>query len=58
MDKREWEKIEEVVDGALDYAGENRKEYIKYKCADDQSLRQKVRKYMRAIEESQGFLED
>lgn len=58
MDKREWDQIEEIVDLALEYQGQKRKEYIKYKCEGDPKLKKKVIKYLKAIDESVGFMED
>lgn len=57
MDKREWDQIEEIVDGALDYHNQKRKEYISYKCEGNPKLKKKVVEYLEAIDESEGFLE-
>jgi len=58
MDKREWNQIEEIVDEALNYQDQKRQEYINYKCEGDPELKKKVAKYLKAIEESKGYLEE
>ncbi len=58
MDKREWKQIEEIVDEALEYSGEDRRQFIAEQCGDDEHLKAKVTKYLNAIADSTGFLED
>lgn len=58
MDKREWKRIEEIVDEALKYSGEYRAEYVNRACGNKSGLKKKVIKYLNAIESSKGFLED
>lgn len=58
MDKREWERIERIIDKALEYHGQMRTNYINKRCGNDQQLRDKVTEFLTAIKESKGFLEE
>lgn len=58
MDKREWEQIESIVDGALERHGKERMAYINDQCGDNKQLKKQVTEYLNAIEQSIGFLEN
>ncbi|MDZ7680599.1 MAG: serine/threonine-protein kinase [Fodinibius sp.] len=60
MDKREWEKVERIVDEALEYPPENRLGYIKEKCDGDPELLEQAKQLLDAIDESEsrGYLEN
>lgn len=58
MDKREWQKIEQIIDGALKRSGEERTNYIDKQCKGNRELKNKVTNYLKAIKKSKGFLED
>ncbi|MDZ7682274.1 MAG: serine/threonine-protein kinase [Fodinibius sp.] len=58
MDKRQWTKINRIVDTALDLNREERATYIKNEC-EDEALRRKVIELLDSIEQSktEQFLE-
>ncbi len=58
MDKREWKKIESIVDKALERSGEERTKFIDEQCKGNRELKNQVTDYLDAIEESRGYLED
>lgn len=58
MDKGEWEKIENIIDETLKRSKDKRAEYIKTRCQGNPQLKEKVTMYLRAIESSDGFLEN
>ncbi len=60
MDQQEWEKINNIVDTALELTKEERDAYIQEQCKGDKQLRQDVTALIDAIEQSdtEGFLED
>ncbi|MGM0546108.1 MAG: tetratricopeptide repeat protein [Bacteroidota bacterium] len=54
----EWEKIESIVDRALELESEKRIEFIKKQCDDNNRIFQKVLELIEAIESSDGYLEE
>lgn len=58
MDKGEWENIEDIIDETLKRSKEKRADYIKTRCKGNPQLKEKVITYLRAIESSDGFLEN
>lgn len=60
MDQQQWEKINNIVDTALELTKEERDTYIEEQCKGDKQLRQEVTVLIDAIEQSEteSFLED
>jgi len=59
MEKQRWQKIGQIVDGALEIDDESgRTAFIKEKCKDDESLITEVYSFIHSIEESDGLWED
>ncbi len=60
MDKNQWEKVNRIVDTALDLDGKERDTYIQQQCRGDKELKNQVTQLLQSIEESgtEGFLED
>lgn len=60
MDQETWEKVNTIVDTALNLKGEERATYIQKKCSGNQELRHEVTKLLVAIERSktEEFLDD
>ena len=59
MEKQRWQKIGQIVDGALEIEDkDNRTAFIKEKCKDDKSLITEVYSFIHSIEESDGLWED
>jgi serine/threonine-protein kinase len=59
MEKQRWQKIGQIVDGALEIEDKSsRTAYIKEKCKDDESLITEVYSFIHSIEESDGLWED
>lgn len=60
MDQKQWEKVNQIVDTALDLDGEARSTYIEEQCRGDKELKSQVTQLLQSIEESdtEGFLED
>lgn len=59
MDQQEWERINEIVDTALELSKEERTTYIKEKCEGNEELRHKVAELLTSIEQcdTEDFLE-
>jgi len=59
MEKQRWQKIGQIVDGALEIEDkDSRTAFIKEKCKDDRSLITEVYSFIHSIEESDGLWED
>ena len=58
MKKSSWQKIETIIDKALDLEPEQRSDYIEMACSGDDELYQEVTQLLFSIETSEGFLED
>ncbi len=59
MNQQEWERVNNIVDTALDLEGEERSTFIREKCSGNKDLRYQVTKLLDAIEQSdtEDFLE-
>lgn len=59
MERQQWDKINEIVDTALDLKKEERSEYVEKQCRGDRQLRREVTEFLESIEQSEesGFLE-
>lgn len=60
MNKKQWKKINRIVDTALDLEGEERDTYIQQQCQGNRELKDQVTEFLKFIKESdtEGFLED
>ncbi len=60
MERQQWNKINEIVDTALDLKKEERSEYVEKRCKGDHQLRREVTEFLKSIEQSEeaGFLEE
>ncbi len=60
MDQKQWKKINNIVDTALELKEPERSTYIQKQCKDDKQLKRKVTELIASIEESdtEDFLED
>ena len=57
MDQSRWQKIQELLDGALERSGSSREEYLREQCGDDAELLEELQALVAASERSQGPLE-
>ena len=55
MDKREWEKVERIVDDALEQPVEAQIGYIKNQCGNDSELFERATQLLDAIGNRAGF---
>lgn len=53
-----WEKIETIIDQALDLPEEERQPFIEQKCGDNPQLKSEVTLLLESIFDSEGWLED
>jgi len=60
MDQQQWEKVNEIVDTALDFEEEKRETYIQEQCQDNQHLKRQVTELLKSIKQSdtENFLEN
>jgi len=60
MDQKQWEKINAIVDTALDLSEKERETYIQEECKGNEQLKQQVTELIASIEQSdtENFLED
>jgi serine/threonine-protein kinase len=58
MSKENWDRIELIVDSALDLPASERKSYVKKACLGDEKLLANVTTMLQSIEESEGWLDD
>jgi len=57
MNPDRWQKIDELLDQALELAAEHRASFLKEACADDEELRHEVESLLAAHERSGSFIE-
>ncbi len=57
MNPDRWQKIDELLDQALELAAEHRASFLKEACADDEELRREVESLLAAHERSGSFIE-
>lgn len=53
-----WEKVETIIDQALDLPDEKRKTFVDSQCGDNQKLKSEVTLLLESIYNSEGWLED
>ncbi|HKJ44182.1 MAG TPA: serine/threonine-protein kinase [Balneolales bacterium] len=58
MDKKEWDKIEKVIDKALTLPESERYDFIDKQCKEDKALKSEVTHLLESIVESDGWLEN
>lgn len=60
MDKKRWETIHQIIDTLLTLPEDQKDDYLKTTCGDDEDLVKEVREYLDHIYESEksGFLSD
>lgn len=63
MDQEQWEKVDQIVDTALELQGDQRTAFIREQCGSDDDLRSQVTQLLEAIEKSstqaiQGDIDD
>lgn len=56
--QREWERLESIIDRALELEKDKRVAFIREQTSDDETLRQHALEYLNAIENSEGYLDD
>ncbi|MBN2733087.1 MAG: serine/threonine protein kinase, partial [Balneolaceae bacterium] len=53
-----WEKVETIIDQALDLPAEERKRFVDNQCGENQQLKSEVTLLLESIFDSEGWLED
>src|SRR5262245_5681128 len=57
MDERQWGRIKEVYDRALDLSGDAREGFLAEACGDDDDLRREVESLLAAHDDAGSFLQ-
>lgn len=60
MDKRQWQKVEPILDKALSMSNDKEKEELIQKRIDNERVQKEVFEWLRAIEKANevGFMEE
>ncbi len=60
MDRKTWKTINKLVDDAMDLHADERPEYVRRQCKNDERLQKEVLEFLTSIEESESekFLEE
>lgn len=58
MNDINWEKVETIIDQALDLPAEERKMFVDNQCGENQQLKSEVTLLLESIFDSEGWLED
>ena len=57
MKPERWQQIDQILDGALQREGSQRKAFLEEACSGDASLRQEVESLLEASERAESFIE-
>ena len=58
MNDLNWQKIETIIDRALEFSAEERKRFIDEQCGNNEQLKGEVTLLLESIADSEGWLED
>ena len=58
MTPERWQRINEVLDAALEHKAEDRAGVLAHACAGDQTLRREVESLLGSLEQAGGFMEE